>query len=260
MNSTNFETTLFRCSSIGKIMTNPRSGNGLSKTCTSHLIEVYVLEKYGRDKDITTKYMEKGLAVEEDSITLYSRIKKRFYKKNEIHLKNEFIKGMPDIFEGESIYNADVVPDIKSSWDLNTFFAVLADDVNSNYQAQLQGYSALTNAKVVRLAYCLVNTPEKIINDELRKLQWKMGVIDPTGNELFQQAEEQLRANMTFDDIPMDERLIEFEFDRDQDFIDEMYHRVTKCREWLCDFDVKMRNRNIGSKTLEASSILKKIN
>jgi hypothetical protein len=33
--------------------------------------------------------------VEEDSITLYSRVKKTFFKKNDKHLDNEFIKGTP---------------------------------------------------------------------------------------------------------------------------------------------------------------------
>lgn len=64
-----------RCSSIGYIMTEPRSGNGLSETTKTHLVDLYVANKYGRNTDTFNKYVQKGLAVEEDSITLYSRVK-----------------------------------------------------------------------------------------------------------------------------------------------------------------------------------------
>jgi len=65
-------------------MVEPRSKNELlSETTKKYLREVMIYEKYGRKKDISNKYIEKGLAVEEDAITLYSRFTKVFYKKNE---------------------------------------------------------------------------------------------------------------------------------------------------------------------------------
>jgi hypothetical protein len=79
-------------------MTESRTKNDLSETTKTHLIDVYVANRYGRQEDIQSKFIEKGLAVEEDSITLYSRIKKDFYKKNEDHLKNSWIKGTPDLY------------------------------------------------------------------------------------------------------------------------------------------------------------------
>src|SRR5687768_9189256 len=117
-----FSNTLIRCSSLGKLMTEPKSAadkkaGNLGATAKKHLIEVYVNKVYGRQKDISTKYMEKGLAVEEDSITLYSRITKRMFKKNKERLRNAYIEGEPDIFLGPSIQKAELVVDTKSSWD-----------------------------------------------------------------------------------------------------------------------------------------------
>jgi hypothetical protein len=208
----------------------------LSETAKTHLIDVYVANRYGRQEDIQNRYVEKGLAVEEDSITLYSRVKKEFFKKNEDHLKNEWIKGTPDLYTGETIQNAETIIDIKSSWDIYTFMRTLTKDVNKLYYWQLQGYMDLTGAKSATLAYCLVDTPLQIIADEKRRLMWKMGVATEE-TPLFVEACEALDAAMTFGDIPIHERLIEFEIKRNDIDIMKMHTRVEECRKWLNEFE-----------------------
>lgn len=233
-----FSKTLFRCSSLGHIMTESRSkSDPLSETTKTHLVDVYVSNKYSRQDEIQSKYIEKGLAVEEDSITLYSRVLKSFFQKNEKHLFNFFIKGTPDLFTGESVMSADVIIDIKSSWDLYTFMRVLTKDVNKMYYWQLQGYMALTGAKSAKLAYCLVDTPQPLIEDEKRRLMYRMGVIDPAGNDLYEEACNALDRSMTFGDIPMAERVIQFVIDRNDADIEKIYKRVEDCRIWLNDFE-----------------------
>ncbi len=232
-----FSKILFRCSSLGHIMTDPRSkGEGLSETCKTHLIDVYVSNKYGRNDDITNRYLEKGLAVEEDSITLYSRITKQFFLKNEERLRNGWIKGTPDLYTGESIRNAETITDIKSSWDLYTFMRVITKEINKLYYWQLQGYMDLSGAKSATLAYCLVDTPDQLISDEKRKLMWKMGVATEE-SPLFIEACEELERSMTFGDIPFEERLIEFKVERNDTDILKMHKRVEDCRKWLNEFE-----------------------
>jgi hypothetical protein len=229
----------FRCSSLGKLMTNPPGKKdvdnwaGLSETTKTYLMECYVREKYGRDKNIINKYIEKGLAVEEDSITLYSRVTKTFFAKNEARIENEFISGTPDLFIGESILNAKTIIDIKSSWDVYTFFATMTKPVNKDYFYQLQGYCALSGAEDARLVYCLVDTPLSLIEDEKRRVSWKMGLIDPHSNEAYIQACEYLDKSMTFADIDIKERYIENLIPRDEDAILSVYKRVGMCREFL---------------------------
>lgn len=231
----NFSNTLFRCSSLGHIMTEPRSkSETLSETCKTHLIDIYVANKYNRQSGIFNRYIEKGLMVEEDSITLYSRVKKSFFKKNENHLHNDFIKGTPDLFTGLEIYSADTVIDLKSSWDIYTFFRVHAQPLNKMYYWQLQGYMALTGATNAKLAYCLVNTPETLITDEKRKLLYRMNVVTEE-NKDFQQACKELDESMKYDDILLNERVIEFEIARNDQDIEKLYKRVQQCREYLSE-------------------------
>jgi hypothetical protein len=225
-----FSKTLFRCSSLGKIMTD---GGGVTRE--KYLRQLHRELKYGRRKEFTSKYTEKGLQVEEDAITLYSRVKKTFFKKNSERLNNSFITGEPDLFTGLEIRSADTIIDTKASWDLFTF-PYPTDKPDKNYYWQMQGYMALTGAKSATLAFCLVNTPETLINDEKRKLLYKMNA----GTDLnpdYIEASEELERSMIFDDIPMEERVIEFTVTRNDKDIAALYNRIDTCREYLCDLE-----------------------
>jgi hypothetical protein len=208
-------------------MTNAKSGPGLGETCKAHLLECWIEETYGRRKEFTNKYVQKGLMVEENSLTLYSRVKKKFYKKNEETFRNDFIIGTPDLVDN------DIVTDIKSSWDLFTFYAVLHKPTNKVYEYQLTGYMDLTKRLQSRLAYCLINTPDALINDQKRKLSWQMGLIDPDLNDAYQDACNEIdKANM-FDDIPIEKRYIELYMKHSPDTVEKIYTRVKECREFL---------------------------
>lgn len=236
-----FDNLLLRCSSLGKLMTEPKlkadkeAGN-LSETTKSYLVDLYVKEKYGRENDIASKYLTKGLMVEEDSITLYSRVKKTFFSKNEERLSNEYITGVPDLYTGANILDTEVIIDLKSSWDIFTFFRTQTKEVNSDYYYQLQGYLFLTGARVAKLAYCLINTPEMLISDEKRKLMYKMGATTDESPD-FLEACEKLDKAMTYDDIPLAKRLIEFTIPRDEAAIDKIKTKVLKAREYLNQLD-----------------------
>lgn len=242
-----FSNTLFRCSSLGYLMTEPRNkgdkeAGKLSESAKTHLIDVYVSKKYDRRSDIQNKYIQKGLLVEEDSITLYSRVTKTFHKKNEMPLSNEFIKGTPDLYIGDSIDKASFIIDIKSSYDIFTFFRNHNNELNSLYYWQVQGYMDLTGATSAAVVYCLVDTPDVIINDEKRRLMWKMGIATDE-NEDFKQACEELDRLMTYSDIPMNERVIEFFVERNQEDIDRMHQRVIKGREYLAKLEDTILNK-----------------
>jgi hypothetical protein len=264
----------FRCSSYGALMTDPREGNGitdiqagrlaelqakekrtekqdeelakliikknakpeLSDTCKTELIKIYVSVKYGRVQNIENKYVKKGLAVEEDSITLLSRIKHKFYEKNDERLFNEFTNGEPDLFEGRSIRDADLILDTKSSWDIFTFFASMSKPVLKDYFWQMQGYMDLSGAREARLIYCLINTPDVLINEEKRKLLWKMGVTTELNPDYLKACELMDKA-MTYDDIPLEEKFFEQIVPRDDKAIQAMHDRAVECRKWLAEYD-----------------------
>lgn len=244
----NWNEILIRCSSIGYLMTEPKEkaakdAGELSKTAKTHLKSVYIQEKYGRQKDVVTKQMQKGIEVEEDSITLLSRVQKKMLYKNEERLYNDYITGLPDIFEGESITKATSITDIKSSYDLFTFMANVGEPLDSNYYYQLQGYMALSGATKAYIAYCLVNTPDHIINGEKYRLLKSMDVISEESPEYIKEALK-IEKNMTFDDIPKEERVLIFPVERDEITINKVYQKVIKAREYLSEFEQSHINFN----------------
>lgn len=244
-----FSKTLFRCSSLGHLMTEPRSkadkeAGNLSESAKTHLIDVFVSNKYNRQSDIQNKYIQKGLLVEEDSITLYSRVTKKYYKKNELPLNNEFIKGTPDLYAGDSINQAKHIIDIKSSYDIFTFFRNHGNDLNSLYYWQVQGYMDLTGAKSASVAYCLVDTPETIIAEEKRRLMWKMGCSPE--HEDFLLACDELDRLLTYKDIPIAERLMEFHVDRCQEDIDLMHKKVLRGRGYLQALEESIASKRVN--------------
>jgi len=100
----NFNKTLIRSSSVGYLMTEPvtkadKEAGILSKTAKSHLIEIYIREKYGRTKDVQTKQMRKGVEVEEEAIDLLGEFLGRKLGKNTERFTNDFITGHPDVLD-----------------------------------------------------------------------------------------------------------------------------------------------------------------
>jgi len=65
-----------------KKLIEKRDNPELSDTTKKRCIKIYANHFHGRTEDVTSKYMEKGTLVEDDAITLYSRVSKKFYKKN----------------------------------------------------------------------------------------------------------------------------------------------------------------------------------
>lgn len=231
----------FRCSSLGSLMTNKQGKTDttcmaeLSETCKNKLIEIYINRKYNREKDISNKYIEKGLAVEEDAITLYSRVEGKFFTKNDVRLFNSFIQGEPDLFEGERVTDATHIHELKASWDIFTFFTTKTKKIDKDYLYQVQGYMALSGAKTATLAYCLIDTPEPMINDEKRRLFHKMNVLTDENPE-YKEACGLLELSMKFGDIPMKDRIIKFELERNDDLIASIYKRVPLWRKFLNEF------------------------
>jgi hypothetical protein len=243
-----FSKTKIRSSSVGYLMSEPqlkadKEAGKLSKTAQKHLLEVYVYEKYGRRKDIQTKQMKKGIEVENESIDLLSLYLKKPFNKNEIRVTNDFITGLPDIFEGSDIHNAEAIIDIKSSYDLWTFLGNLPDKLDSLYYAQIQSYMWLTGATKGIIAYCLSNTPESIIQQEKYYLLKNMNVISEESPEFIKESLK-LEFNMKFDDIDIKERVLLFNIDRDEDFILKIQHKVEMAREFLSEIELKHLNFN----------------
>lgn len=237
-----FTKTLIRSSSLGYLMTEPQSkadreAGLLSKTAQKHLIEVYVAEKYGRRKDIQTKQMKKGIQVEDESIKLLSKFMGKDFYKNEERFTNDYITGMPDIITD------DCIIDIKSSYDIWTFLGNLPDKLDSLYYWQMMCYMWLTDKPKAKITYCLSNTPFGMIEQEKKSLFYKMDVISEESPEFIRESLK-LEFNMTFDDMPLSERVLIFNVDRNEDDILRIQNKVEKAREYLEEIEINHMNFN----------------
>lgn len=212
-----------RCSQIGKIMTSPRTkGERFSQTAKTYILELAVAEKYGIEKEFWSRYTDKGNQVEIDSIKLVGDVLDvGFVYKNEELLSNDWVTGTPDI-------NTDVLIDVKSSWDAFTFFdKILEDELkNKDYYYQLQGYMWLTEKQSAILAYCLVNTPLQIVEDEIRREYWKHNLIDE--NLDLRHFVEQKHI---YTHIPAEKRVRTHVIERNEQCINDIKTRIEECRE-----------------------------
>ena len=151
----------FRASSLSKIMSDPvKKTEVLSVGAKTFITKQAIEFVYGFDEKISSKYMDKGIQVEDQSIELLNSVLFTSYQKNTERKENDWITGECDIFTGDSII------DIKSSWSLTTFPVLSEQGEDKDYEWQLRAYMMLWDVDSASIAYCLVSTPEELIKYE----------------------------------------------------------------------------------------------
>jgi hypothetical protein len=214
---------LFRCSSLGKLMTDPRTkSETLSETAKSYIQDLFKERELGIYKEFSSRYTDKGLEMEDEAIQFASEVLNwEFVVKNEVRFNNEWLTGEPDI-------NTDnLLADIKCSWSGSTF--PLFDETlkNKDYYYQLQGYMMLTGHDTSELVYCLMNTPHQIVEDEVRRQHWKLNLIDEDLE--VRQAVQEMH---NFDQIPNNLRVKRFIVQKDEAVREKIKERVEIAREY----------------------------
>ena len=218
----NFNSYIFRCSSLGKIM----SAKGeLTQSNKTYLGELFTEVMEGRRKEISSKYFEKGNFMEEDGIGM---INENIYPndlivKNKVRKTNEWISG-----ECDAIHKG-IVWDIKNAWDVFTFGKA---DLTDAYEWQGRGYMWLWSAEIFRLFYCINNMPEHLICEEEKKMFYQHSFISPEDEE-YQNLCLELRAFHNYDSKPVYERFKIWEIRHEAEQIEKLKVKITKCREYL---------------------------
>jgi hypothetical protein len=211
-----------RASQVGRLMASPRSkGEVLSQTAKTYIQELALEKKYGIRKEINSRYLDKGIEVEDESIILFEKVAGfDFLYKNTEYFENDYVKGTPDII------TATHVIDVKSSWSGSTFPWFETEIPNKDYFYQLQAYMWLTGVKSAILAFCLVDTPLDIVNDEIRRIAWAKKVEE-------EEVEDEVRQQHEFSHIPMERRIKSFTFDYDPEVIEQMKVKIEHTREYF---------------------------
>lgn len=155
---------LFRCSSVGRLMAEPKSKSEvLSVGAKTYVRELAAQAIFGVDFEVTSKQFEKGIECEGEGIALFNRVYGRALAKNDERRTDEFLTGESDCPD------EDEVVDIKVAWSVATFPLSeedIADTQRKMYEFQLRAYCRLWDKPRGRIAYCLVDTPERLIGFE----------------------------------------------------------------------------------------------
>lgn len=155
-----------RCSSIGKLMTEPKSKSEiLSVGAKTAIREIAAQDIFGVDFEISDRKLEKGNLVERDSIDLLNRVRCLSLVKNTERRSNAWLTGECDLFDPS-------VPrghDVKSAWSVQTFPLCVEDVAEAQrklYEWQMRGYMCLWDCPEWEINYCLVDTPDNLIGYE----------------------------------------------------------------------------------------------
>lgn len=193
----------------------------LSETAKSYCKEWLISEITGKKKDIRSKYLERGKAMENEAI---KRISKHYgvdLVKNVEPLENEYFTGE---FDTKS---TEIVIDAKVPFDCFTFpfFETVPD---KDYYGQLQVYQELTVLKKGSLCYCLENGSD----EQIEKLSWQISKDlgkDEPDIEDWDLAEQEL----SYDHLPESLRKKIFEFDFNEAYIRKAEKYVLSARKYI---------------------------
>ena len=239
------------CSSLSKLTTEPKSkadkdAGELSETAKNHLIEVYAYNEYGFKKDISNKYTEKGNACEPEGLQMIAEFTGLDVQKNELDpFENDYFIGTPDAIIPEK----KIIFDNKASWDWVTFLSNISDKPQQTldpiYEAQMQGYLNLLGWDTGYVAYTLIDTPESIRNDLKRQLFYKSnGKYLTEESPAFLREWQEKEKNLIFSNRPLEERILLFKVEKNQEYIEKAQQKVEKSRIFLQKFKENHKNFN----------------
>lgn len=207
-----------------------------SATTRSKLLDIKLNEVYGVKKSITSKYLEKGLFMEDKSIDMLSDLDGEFYMKNEEERENDYLTGTCDIVTDDSII------DVKTSWDIFTFSHA---DLTPLYEAQLRAYMELWDKDKAELVYCLHDATEDMIEKEIWKIRRNYEELDEDFESeedmmaAFQSEVDQIRTNLILGDkMPMEKRVKRFVVYRDVEKTKELYRAIERARAYYNSINV----------------------
>jgi hypothetical protein len=206
------ESPKIRASQMYMLFVDSRKKGELSETTKSLCYQI-IAREIGALKQWTSRYIEKGVIMEEESIAYINKVLGTNYEKNYISYDGGTITGTPDIITD------DEVIDIKNSFEVETHLKnITQDELPKQYYYQLQSYMALTNRDKSKVLYVLMPTPEYLIEKQARALEYKYQDYD--------KALETLKlTNEVIASLPNEFRVVEYSIVRDENFLQQFNER-----------------------------------
>ena len=151
----------FRASTIGKLMAYPDKDT-LADSALTHVYELASQILLNWKPALNTFEIEKGRAVEDQTIALYNQVSGNFYVKNTERKTSDLFTGECDINEEDE----DLILDIKSSYSKKTFPLIIREGDKKLYEWQLDTYMLLWDRNNAGLVFGLVDTPDHLIKKQ----------------------------------------------------------------------------------------------
>ena len=219
-----------RASSVGALMTKGRGkDNPWGATALTTIQDAVLRNKYGLENKVYSKYMDKGIMNEPQALQML--IKKKGWKNIDLgksRLFNDWCTGEPDL------HHDFILADVKCSFSASTFPWLDTELKNKDYIYQMQTYMWLAGVDISYLAYCLTDTPESMIIEEVQRRVYKeMSYPDNKSKsmeEIEMEIDADVRKEMTFPGVDEDKRVRVFEVKRDDDLIEQIKARVIEAR------------------------------
>lgn len=190
-----------RASAAGKLMVNPRAkSETLSETTKTYVQEWAKEHIYGVKNEIKSKYLDKGLMLEDTAIDkTIEWLDLPFTMKNKKFFEDDFFTGTPDLIVDGVVY------DIKCSFSPFTFPLFENKIPTSDYEHQVNVYMHLTGLKKASVVYILLETPEELNYGE---------------KEDYSKIDKQYRIK-------------KFDFEYNEENINKLKEKVLLCRDYL---------------------------
>lgn len=194
-----------RASGAGQLMTNPRSKTEDISATAKTFIQNWMKEAiYGVRKEISSKYLTKGLEQEDLAIDkAIEWLDLDFVLKNTERFTDEYFTGEPDIIIRKNGKPIGII-DIKNSWDCFTFPLFEKELPTIDYFYQVQIYMHLTGAKKASVVYVLLNTPA-------------------TFNTL----------EIDYSNVDIKKRIKRYDFEYNEEIIKDLQNRIINARKYI---------------------------
>ncbi len=87
----------------------------------------------------------------------------------------------------------------------------------------------LSGMKEATLAYCLVDTPKNLVQDEILKTHYKLGL---SVSNLDEKIIEDVKSRHQFSAIPKSIRVKTFKVEYDEEVVEQIQEKILACREY----------------------------
>jgi len=186
-----------RASAAGTLIPNGK-GSLISVGGKTYLKEWVISQLYGVEKQIKSKYLDKGIMMEDQAIDFAVKMLNiDFALKNEQRFEDDYFTGEPDMILDDRII------DIKNSYDCFSFPLFETEIPTSDYYYQLMVYMHLTGKRKAQLVYVLLDTPAT---------NWDAGILY---------------------NVPDEMRIKTFDVEYDPQVIQILQRKVIEAREYI---------------------------